>query len=94
MSHTICNKEFWKCAAIRAAKTFLQAVIGAWTAGQMITDLPWKVIFITALSAAIYSLLTSIWAGLPEVDQKEALILIAEDRGEPITDGDEEPEED
>ena len=62
------NKVFWKAALIRAAKTFLQTILGVWTAGRLITDLDWKAVLLASFSAAVYSLLTSIVAGLPEVD--------------------------
>jgi len=61
--------DFWKATAIRALRTFLQVIAGAWTAGQIITELKWKVILMAALSAAVYSVLTSIITGLPEVDE-------------------------
>lgn len=60
--------EFWKATGIRALRTFLQVILGTWTAGQLITTLNWKVILLSALSAAVYSVLTSIFTGLPEVD--------------------------
>lgn len=62
------TKDFWKAALIRALKTFIQTILGVWTAGQVITALDWKATLLAAVSAAIYSLLTSILAGLPEVD--------------------------
>lgn len=62
------TKEFWKATGIRALRTFLQVVLGTWTAGQIITELNWKTILLSAVSAAIYSVLTSILTGLPEVD--------------------------
>lgn len=62
------NKQFWKAAFIRAAKTFLQVILAVWTAGQLITDVDWKFVFLSAASSAVYSLLTSILAGLPEVE--------------------------
>lgn len=61
------NHEFWKAAAIRACRTFLQVILAVWTAGQLITEVDWKFLFLSAFSSAVYSLLTSILAGLPEV---------------------------
>ena len=61
------NKEFWRCALIRAARTFLQVILAVWTAGQLITEVDWKFLLMSAFSSAVYSLLTSILAGLPEV---------------------------
>lgn len=62
------NREFWKAAFIRAARTFLQVVLAVWTAGQLITEVDWKFLILSAFSSAVYSLLTSLLAGLPEVD--------------------------
>ena len=61
------NIEFWKAAAIRAFRTFLQVILAVWTAGQLITEVDWKVLLLSAFSSAVYSFLTSIVAGLPEV---------------------------
>lgn len=59
--------EFWKAAGIRAFRTFLQVILAVWTAGQLITEVDWKFLLLSAFSSAVYSLLTSILAGLPEV---------------------------
>lgn len=61
------NKEFWKAAGIRAFRTFLQVILAEWTAGQFITEVDWKFLLLSAFSSAVYSLLTSVLAGLPEV---------------------------
>lgn len=61
------NKEFWIAAFIRAFRTFLQVILAVWTAGQLITEVDWKFVLLSAFSSAVYSLLTSILAGLPEV---------------------------
>lgn len=61
------NIEFWKAAGIRAFRTFLQVILAVWTAGQLITEVDWKFLLLSAFSSAVYSLLTSILAGLPEV---------------------------
>lgn len=59
--------EFWKAAGIRAFRTFLQVILAVWTAGQLITEVDWKFLLLSAFSSAVYSFLTSIVAGLPEV---------------------------
>lgn len=59
--------DFWRAAAIRAFRTFLQVILAVWTAGQLITEVDWKFLLLSAFSSAVYSLLTSILAGLPEV---------------------------
>lgn len=64
----IKTKAFWEAAFWRAARTFLQAILAVWTAGALITDVDWKFVLLSAASAAVYSLLTSIIAGIPEVN--------------------------
>ena len=61
------NKDFWKAAGIRALRTFIQVILAVWTAGQLITEVDWKFLLLSAFSSAVYSLLTSILSGLPEV---------------------------
>ena len=67
------TKEFWKAAGIRALRTFIQVILAVWTAGQLITDVDWKLVLLSAFSSAVYSLLTSILAGLPEVQLADTL---------------------
>ena len=67
------NKEFWKAAFIRAARTFLQVILAVWTAGQLITEVDWKFLLLSAFSSAVYSLLTSLLTSLPEVSLAETL---------------------
>lgn len=67
------NINFWRAALIRALRTFLQVILAVWTAGQLITEVDWKFLLISAGSSALYSLLTSILSGLPEVDKLETI---------------------
>lgn len=67
------NYEFWKAALIRAVRTFLQVILAVWTAGQLITEVDWKFLLLSAFSSAVYSLLTSVLAGLPEVNLTQTL---------------------
>lgn len=67
------NKEFWKAAGIRAFRTFLQVILAVWTAGQLITEVDWKFLLLSAFSSAVYSLLTSLLTSLPEVSLAETL---------------------
>lgn len=67
------NIEFWKAALIRALRTFIQVILAVWTAGQLITEVDWKFLLLSAFSSAVYSLLTSILAGLPEVNLQNTL---------------------
>lgn len=70
------NRDFWKAAGIRAFRTFLQVILAVWTAGQLITDVDWKFLLMSALSSAVYSLLTSVLAGLPEVQLADTLYAL------------------
>lgn len=81
------NKEFWRCALIRAARTFLQVILAVWTAGQLITEVDWRFLLMSAFSSAVYSLLTSILSGLPEVQLAETLYDL--DDEDDIEEGDE-----
>ena len=85
----ITTLAFWKAAFWRAARTFIQVILAVWTAGQVVTDVDWKFVLLSAASAAAYSLLTSVLAGIPEVALEETLY----DR-ERFPEPDEEEEED
>jgi len=61
-------KKWFKCAGIRAIKTFAQTAVSLITVGQMVTELNWLEILGISATSAIVSILTSI-AGLPEVDE-------------------------
>lgn len=68
--------EFWKAAGIRALRTFIQVILAVWTAGQLITEVDWKFLLLSAFSSAVYSILTSILSGLPEVNLTDALYAL------------------
>ena len=60
------NWKLWfKCAGIRAIKTFAQTVVAMLPAAAMISDVNWIAVLSTAALAAIASLATSL-AGIPE----------------------------
>ena len=69
------NKQFWKATGIRAVRTFLQVVLAIWTAGTLITEVDWKMLLLSAVSASIYSVLTSLLTGLPEVDYAQHIYM-------------------
>lgn len=69
------NKQFWKATGIRAIRTFLQVVLAVWTAGTLITEVDWKMLLLSAISASIYSVLTSLLTGLPEVDYAQHIYM-------------------
>lgn len=73
------NMAFWKAAGIRAARTFLQVILAVWTAGQLITEVDWKFVLLSAFSSAVYSLLTSLLTSLPEVSLAETLYTLDND---------------
>lgn len=60
--------KFWKCALIRAIKTFAQTAAGMLAVGLAFADVDWLKLFSVAGVAAVLSILTSL-AGLPEVDE-------------------------
>ena len=67
------TKDFWVAAGYRALRTFLQVILAVWTAGQLITEVDWRFLLMSAFSSAVYSLLTSIVAGIPEVQLADTL---------------------
>ncbi len=84
------NAEFWKAAGIRAARTFLQVILAVWTAGQLITEVDWKFLLLSAFSSAVYSVLTSILAGLPEVNLTDTLYALDNEPYDEDEEGDED----
>lgn len=73
------DKKFWEATGIRALRTFLQVILAVWTAGQLITEVDWKLVLLSAFSSAVYSVLTSILTGLPEVDYQQHIFMDAEE---------------
>ena len=64
------NKQWWKCAAVRAVKTIAQAAVATIGTTAVIEQVDWKVVASASILAGILSMLTSV-AGLPEVDAEE-----------------------
>ena len=64
------SKIWWKCAGIRALKTFCQTAIASIGTSATIGEVNWLIVGSTSLLSAILSILTSL-AGLPEVDMNE-----------------------
>lgn len=60
--------DFIKAVAIRSVKTFCQTMAAGITMGAALSEIDWKYIASVAAVAAIYSVLTSVATGLPEVD--------------------------
>lgn len=63
------NKEWWKAAGIRAAKTMAQTAVSLIPVAINVTEVNWLVVAGTSLTAGVLSILTSI-AGLPELKCK------------------------
>jgi hypothetical protein len=60
------NRQWWKAAGIRAAKTFAQTAVAFFAVGMGLFELDWLTVLSVSAVSAIASILTSI-AGLPEV---------------------------
>ena len=67
------NKDFWKAAAIRAIKTICQTAIATIGSAMVITDVNWVYVLSASALAGILSILTSLSAGLPEVQLANTL---------------------
>ena len=65
--------NFWKCALIRAIKTICQTAIATIGSAMVLTDVHWTYVLSASALAGILSILTSIAAGLPEVELAETL---------------------
>lgn len=63
--------EWWKCAGIRAGKTFCQTAIATIGTTAMLTEVNWLAVLSASALAGLLSILTSL-AGLPEVEKKKA----------------------
>lgn len=59
--------KFIKYATIRAIKTAAQVALGMITVGATIHEVDWATVLSVSCVSAVYSLLTSIVGGIPEV---------------------------
>ena len=69
IKQTIGNVEWWKCAGVRALKTFCQTAIATIGTAAVLNEVNWTMVVSASALAGILSLLTSI-AGLPEVKER------------------------
>ena len=63
--------EFWKATLIRAIKTVCQTAVATIGTAMVLTDVNWQMVVSASILSGILSVLTSIAAGLPEVDDQE-----------------------
>jgi len=62
------SKLWWKCAGIRAVKTFAQTAVAFIGTSFLLSDVSWSTVVSASILAGFLSMLTSI-AGLPEVEK-------------------------
>jgi hypothetical protein len=68
MLNDIKNKDFWRATAIRAIKTVCQTAIATIGTASVLSEVNWLVVASASILSGILSVLTSIVAGLPEVN--------------------------
>lgn len=68
MLNDIKNKRFWQATAVRAIKTVCQTAIATIGTAKLVSEIDWRVVISASIVAGILSVLTSIVAGLPEVE--------------------------
>lgn len=73
------NKDFWKAALIRAIKTICQTAVATIGTAMVITDVNWVHVLSASLLSGILSILTSLSAGLPEVQLSDTLYALEND---------------
>lgn len=61
--------KFVRAAIIRAIRTFAQTALSLISVGAMLSEVDWGYVASVSAVALIYSVLTSIVTGLPEVDK-------------------------
>lgn len=62
------SKKFWKAAAVRSIKTVCQTAVAMMGTAVVLEDVAWLQVLSASVLAGILSILTSVAAGLPEVD--------------------------
>ena len=65
--------EFTKATIIRAVRTIAQTAIATIGTAVVLSDVNWQMVVSASVLAGILSVLTSIAAGLPEVESAEEL---------------------
>ena len=62
-------RTFWRCALIRALRTFCQALIACVSTAALLSEVSWLEALSASALAALLSILNSVATGLPEVDE-------------------------
>lgn len=62
-------RNFAKCALIRALRTFAQTAAATVGTSALLNEVDWLAVLSASALAALLSLLTSVAAGLPEVEE-------------------------
>lgn len=62
------TKVWAKATAIRCVRQFFFTMAGFVPAGTLVTDLDWKVIFLSCFSSSVVAFIACVVAGLPEID--------------------------
>lgn len=65
--------EFMKAALIRALKTVCQTAVATIGTAVVLSDVNWQMVFSASILAGLLSILTSVAAGLPEVQPAEEM---------------------
>ncbi len=73
------NIDWFFAAMIRSVKTMAQTALGMFTVGAALNDIQWMQVLSVAVVAGIYSLLTSLATGLPEVGSDGTLRIDTSD---------------
>ena len=67
------DKTFWRATLIRAVRTICQTAVATIGTAMAVTEVNWLYVLSASALAGILSVLTSIAAGLPEVEAGELL---------------------
>lgn len=60
------GRDFWRAAAIRAARTVCQTAVASIGTAALLTDVNWMQVLSASALAGVLSILTSVATGLPE----------------------------
>ena len=69
-------RKFAKDATVRALRTMAQTAAAFLSAKALIGDVDWKTLLSATLMSGIYSILTSVYTGLPETEAAKQTALL------------------